>query len=147
MGSGYQRILRAFPRKFAQKRNGSGKKEYGRKNRRSLPQLRETDGHKARVGLESLYCSGFKECKTAKPVKDASKQIGMKCPKCAEFSPDDQGEIVMKKTRKGRVFTAVPDTPNATTPLGKTLRKKSGNGSVGFFHKHQINSFLFTYLS
>ena len=29
-------------------------------------------------------------------------EIGMKCPKCAEFSPEDQGEIVMKKTRKGR---------------------------------------------
>ena len=40
-----------------------------------------------------MACSGWPECKTAKPVKDASKQIGMKCPKCADFSPDDQGEI------------------------------------------------------
>ena len=54
-----------------------------------------------------MACSGFPECKTAKPVKNASKQIGMKCPKCAESLrriTEDQGEIVMKKTRKGRVF-------------------------------------------
>jgi len=51
-----------------------------------------------------MACSGFPECKTAKPLKNSAREIGMKCPKCAEFSPEDIGDIVMKKTRKGRVF-------------------------------------------
>jgi len=51
-----------------------------------------------------MACSGFPECKTAKPIKNPAREIGMKCPKCAEFSPEDIGDIVMKKTRKGRVF-------------------------------------------
>ena len=51
-----------------------------------------------------MACSGFPKCKTTKSLKTAAREIGMKCPKCAENSPDDQGEIVMKKTRKGRVF-------------------------------------------
>lgn len=54
-----------------------------------------------------LACSGFPECKTAKPLKkDEPRQIGMKCPKCAETATTEEeaGEIVMKKTRKGRVF-------------------------------------------
>jgi len=51
-----------------------------------------------------MACSGFPECKTAKPIKNPAREIGMKCPKCAEFSPDDVGDIVMKKTKKGRMF-------------------------------------------
>ncbi len=51
-----------------------------------------------------MACSGFPECKTAKPIKNPAKEIGMKCPKCAEFSPDDVGDVVMKKTKKGRMF-------------------------------------------
>ena len=51
-----------------------------------------------------MACSGFPECKTAKPIKNPAREIGMKCPKCAEFSPEDIGDVVMKKTRKGRVF-------------------------------------------
>ena len=47
-----------------------------------------------------MACSGWPECKTAKPLKNAAKEIGMKCPKCAETSPEDQGEIVMKKNQK-----------------------------------------------
>ncbi|MCK6462928.1 MAG: type I DNA topoisomerase [Candidatus Pacebacteria bacterium] len=53
-----------------------------------------------------LACSGFPECKTTKPMKkDAPKQIGMKCPKCKEtLSDEEAGDIVMKRTKKGRVF-------------------------------------------
>src|SRR3989338_3563129 len=59
-----------------------------------------------------MACSGFPECKTAKPIKNPAREIGMKCPKCAETSlaspnpggPEDVGDVVMKKTRKGRVF-------------------------------------------
>jgi DNA topoisomerase-1 len=45
-----------------------------------------------------LACSGFPQCKNAKPIKEEPKPIGMKCPKCAE------GEIIIKKTKKGRIF-------------------------------------------
>ncbi len=45
-----------------------------------------------------LACSGFPECKNAKPIKEEPKLIGMKCPKCAE------GEVIIKKTKKGRIF-------------------------------------------
>ena len=63
----------------------------------------------------------------------------MKCPKCAETSPEDQGEIVMKKNqKKAECFTAVPDTPNATTPLEKPLGKKYGNGSVTIESQNNI---------
>ena len=51
-----------------------------------------------------MACSGFPECKTAKPIKNPAREVGMKCPKCAEFSPEEIGDVVMKKTRKGRVF-------------------------------------------
>ena len=88
-----------------------------------------------------MACSGWPECKTAKPVKDASKQIGMKCPKCAEFSPasppaspnrgeslggpDDQGEIVMKKTRKGRVFYGCSRYPKCDYASWKNPSEKN----------------------
>lgn len=45
-----------------------------------------------------LACSGFPECKNAKPIKKESETIGMKCPKCAD------GEVIIKKTKKGRIF-------------------------------------------
>lgn len=53
-----------------------------------------------------LACSGFPECKTTKPLKkDAPKTIGMKCPKCLETLPEEEaGDVVMKRTKKGRVF-------------------------------------------
>ena len=42
-----------------------------------------------------IACSGFPECRNAKPIL---KRIGMVCPKCNE------GEVVMRNTRKRRVF-------------------------------------------
>ncbi len=42
-----------------------------------------------------IACSGFPECRNAKPIL---KKIGMACPKCAE------GELVMRNTKKRRVF-------------------------------------------
>ena len=54
----------------------------------------------------------------------------MKCPKCAETSPEDQGEIVMKKPEKAECFTVVLDTLNATTPLGKNPMEKTRKWNV-----------------
>jgi DNA topoisomerase-1 len=45
-----------------------------------------------------LACSGFPECKNAKPIKEEPKLIGMKCPKCTD------GEVIIKKTKRGRIF-------------------------------------------
>lgn len=42
-----------------------------------------------------IACSGFPECRNAKPIL---KKIGMLCPKCGE------GELVMRNTKKRRVF-------------------------------------------
>ncbi len=42
-----------------------------------------------------IACSGFPECRNAKPIL---KKIGMLCPKCGE------GEIVMRNTKRRRVF-------------------------------------------
>lgn len=44
-----------------------------------------------------LACSGFPECKNAKPLEKPA-PIGVKCPKCS------QGEIIVKKTKRGKFF-------------------------------------------
>ena len=72
-----------------------------------------------------MACSGFPECKTAKPVKNPAREIGMKCPKCAETSPEDQGEIVMKKTRKGRVFYGCSRYPKCDYASWKNPSEKN----------------------
>ena len=43
-----------------------------------------------------LACSGYPECKNAKPLKEPPKLIGLKCPKCGE------GEIVERRVSGGR---------------------------------------------
>lgn len=48
-----------------------------------------------------LACPGFPECKNTKPYYE---KIGVKCPKCGK-------DIVMKRTRKGRIFYGCIDNP------------------------------------
>jgi len=55
-----------------------------------------------------LSCSGYPECKS---VKSIQKKVGVKCPKCGE------GEIVEKKTRKGRTFYACSRYPKCDFAL------------------------------
>ena len=43
-----------------------------------------------------IACSGFPDCRTTKSLPPVS--LNIKCPKC------QTGEIIMKKTRKGRIF-------------------------------------------
>ncbi len=55
-----------------------------------------------------LACSGWPECKNTKPIV---KSIGLACPKCQD------GEVVEKKTKKGRKFygcSRYPDCDYAT---------------------------------
>lgn len=43
-----------------------------------------------------IACSGFPDCRSTKPLPPVS--LNIKCPKCLT------GEIIQKKTRKGRIF-------------------------------------------
>ena len=72
-----------------------------------------------------MACSGFPECKTAKPIKNPAKEIGMECPKCAEFSPEDIGDVVMKKTRKGGVFYGCSRYPKCDYASWKNPRENN----------------------
>ena len=49
-----------------------------------------------------LGCSGFPECRNTKPYFE---KIGVKCPKCGK-------EVVIKRTRKGRIYYGCEDNPN-----------------------------------
>ena len=53
-----------------------------------------------------LACSGFPECKNAKAIKKVVELIGMKCPKCIE------GDIIVKRTRHGKIFFGCSRYPN-----------------------------------
>ncbi|MGI5989153.1 MAG: type I DNA topoisomerase [Lachnospiraceae bacterium] len=48
-----------------------------------------------------LGCSGFPECRNTKPYFE---KIGVKCPKCGK-------EVVIRRTRKGRVYYGCEDNP------------------------------------
>lgn len=58
---------------------------------------------------EFLACTGFPECKNAKPLPP--KETGLKCPDCKE------GDIVERRTKKGKLFwgcSKYPDCKYAT---------------------------------
>ncbi|HTK04240.1 MAG TPA: type I DNA topoisomerase [Candidatus Eisenbacteria bacterium] len=57
---------------------------------------------------EFLSCSRYPECKTVKPLQ---KKVGVKCPSCRE------GDIIEKKTRKGKTFYACSRYPDCTFAL------------------------------
>lgn len=50
-----------------------------------------------------LACPGYPECKNVKPILE---KIGVKCPLC------ENGEIVKKRTKKGRVFYGCSNYPS-----------------------------------
>ena len=61
-----------------------------------------------------LACPGFPECRNTKPFFET---IGVKCPKCG-------GEIVLKRTKKGRRYFGCENSPECdfmswTKPVGK----------------------------
>ncbi|PIY62778.1 type I DNA topoisomerase [Candidatus Uhrbacteria bacterium CG_4_10_14_0_8_um_filter_58_22] len=66
-----------------------------------------------------LSCSGYPKCKT---IKSIQKKVGVNCPQCGE------GEIVEKKTRKGKTFYACSGYPKCdfalwSRPTGDTCPK------------------------
>ncbi|MBR3232232.1 MAG: type I DNA topoisomerase, partial [Lachnospiraceae bacterium] len=65
-----------------------------------------------------LACPGFPECRNTKPFLE---KIGVKCPECG-------GEIVLKRTKKGRRYFGCENNPECnfiswTKPSGKTCPK------------------------
>ena len=65
-----------------------------------------------------LACSGFPDCKFTKSI---IKSTGVKCPKC-------DGEIIQKRSKKGKVFYGCSSYPNCDTvfwykPVNKTCPK------------------------
>ena len=57
-----------------------------------------------------LACSGFPECRYTEPIK---KTIGVKCPKCSMR----KGEIVEKRTKKGKIFYGCSNWPKCDFAL------------------------------
>jgi len=67
-----------------------------------------------------LACTNYPKCKFTKPIQ---KSLGLKCPKC------DQGEIVIKRTKRGKIFYACnryPDCDYATweNPAAKIKKEE-----------------------
>lgn len=61
-----------------------------------------------------LACPGFPECKNTKPLVE---KIGVKCPKCS-------GDIVVKRSKKGRKFYGCENYPNCDfTTWNKPINK------------------------
>lgn len=62
-----------------------------------------------------LACPGFPECRNAQPLVE---KIGVKCPKC------DDGDIIVKRTKKGRVFYGCSNYPKCDfVSWGKPVNK------------------------
>lgn len=55
-----------------------------------------------------LSCTRYPDCKTVKPIQ---KKTGVKCPSC------NQGDIIEKKTRKGKMFFACSRYPECSFAL------------------------------
>ncbi len=55
---------------------------------------------------EFIGCSGFPECRYIQPLQ---KKIGVPCPKCGA---DEGGEVVQRKSKKGRTFYGCSRYPN-----------------------------------
>jgi DNA topoisomerase-1 len=75
-----------------------------------------------------LGCSGYPECKNIKPIV---KSTGVKCPGC------NKGEIVEKKSKKGRIFYACDKYPDCKFALwSKPTGEKCGKcGSLMVYAK------------
>ena len=62
-----------------------------------------------------LACPGFPDCRNAKPIY---KETGATCPKC-------QGEIIEKKSKKGRIFYGCKNYPDCDfTTWDKPIKSK-----------------------
>ncbi|MFA5178448.1 MAG: type I DNA topoisomerase [Candidatus Paceibacterota bacterium] len=58
-----------------------------------------------------LACSGFPECRHTEPLEKKTIKTGIVCPKC------EQGEIIGKKTKKGKLFYGCSKWPDCDFAL------------------------------
>lgn len=58
-----------------------------------------------------LACTGFPECKTTKTIEDKNAKTGIICPAC------EQGEIIQKKSKRGKIFYGCSKWPDCTFAL------------------------------
>lgn len=58
-----------------------------------------------------LACSGFPDCRHTEPLENKTIKTGVICPKC------EQGEIIGKKTKKGKIFYGCSKWPDCDFAL------------------------------
>ena len=58
-----------------------------------------------------LACTGFPECKHTETITDEKKKTGVTCPNC------QQGELIQKKSKKGRIFYGCSNWPDCDFAL------------------------------
>ena len=58
-----------------------------------------------------MACSGFPDCRHTEPLESKIMKTGITCPKC------EQGEIIGKKTKKGKLFYACSKWPDCEFAL------------------------------
>ena len=105
-------------RDFYQPFNKILEEKYKELSKKELTEEKETDeicplcGHHLVIKMgrygKFLACSNFPQCKFTKPIQ---KSLKIECPAC------HQGEIVEKKTKKGRIFYACSNYPKCKFAL------------------------------
>ena len=68
-----------------------------------------------------LACSGFPECKNTKSLPNPKNETNITCPKCG------QGQIVVKKTKKGRIFYGCNRWPDCDFASWKKPEQEAQN--------------------
>jgi len=74
-----------------------------------------------------LGCSKYPDCKNIKKIT-SDKTTGVKCPKCPPTGDRPQGDILERRSRKGRLFYGCSNYPHCdfslwNRPTGKTCEK------------------------
>jgi len=77
-----------------------------------------------------LACPGFPECRNTKPLL---KDIGVKCPKCG-------GEIVERKTKRGRIFYGCKNYPDCDFVTWDMPLKETCKECGAFLQRHQYKN-------
>lgn len=77
-----------------------------------------------------LACPGFPECRNTKPIL---KKTGVKCPKCG-------GEIVERRTRRGRTFYGCGNYPDCDYTTWDTPQKETCGKCGAFLLKHRFKN-------
>ena len=77
-----------------------------------------------------LACPGFPECRNTKPIL---KKMGVKCPKCG-------GELVERRTRRGRTFYGCENYPTCDYTTWDTPQEKTCEKCGSFLLQHHFRN-------